>query len=220
MVCERSGRSVTDTRQPRSPRPVPERLSVQLRRCTRDAHRAVEQIFDLDRRLVSRASYGQLLLALRRFYGPTEDALDQVTGWQALIPPIHIRTRRRAALIDDDLAVLGIDGSGQQQTGSNLVPMLGSLAAAIGCLYVLEGSSLGGQIISARARATLGEKLPVRFFGSADRADSGRDWRSLQLTLDDFGAARPAARGQVVRAAHQTFAAFGECLGSPASRRD
>jgi heme oxygenase len=161
---------------------------------------------------VSRTSYGQLLLALRRFYGPAEDALDQVSGWQALMPPIHIRMRRRAALIDDDLAVLGIDSSRQQRTAPDLLPMLGSLAAAVGCLYVLEGSSLGGQIISARARANLGEKLPVRFFGSADRADSGRDWRSFQLTLDDFGAARPAARAQVVRAAHQTFTAFGECL--------
>jgi heme oxygenase len=214
MVCEPCLQLRAVSQPAASGTPLQERFSAQLRRRTRNAHRAVEQLFDLDRRLASRVSYGQLLLALRRFYRPVEDALDQLVGWHAMTPPIDIRARRRSALIDDDLDVLGIARPGGQLTMPALLPMLGSLAAGVGCLYVLEGSAIGGQIISVRARAVLGEKLPVRFFGSAGRLDPGRDWRSLQLSLDDFGDARPAARGQVVRAAHQTFAAFGASLGT------
>ena len=78
---------------------------------------------------------------------------------------------------------------------------------------MLEGSAQGGRIIARRARAALGEGLPVTFFTSACRENPRRDWRDLQTALDAFGAAAGEdARDAVVLGAEHTFAALGAWL--------
>jgi heme oxygenase len=84
------------------------------------------------------------------------------------------------------------------------------MARALGCLYVLEGSVLGGRIVSHRARVVLGGQLPVAFFSSENRNNVMGDWRSFQAALDGFGSELvQAVRDDVVAAALETFAAIG-----------
>jgi heme oxygenase len=84
------------------------------------------------------------------------------------------------------------------------------MARALGCLYVLEGSVLGGRIVSHRARVALGKQLPVAFFSSENRKDVTGEWRSFQATLDGFRFEHPQAdRDDVVAASLETFAAMG-----------
>ena len=98
----------------------------------------------------------------------------------------------------------------------DLLP-LASLASGLGCLYVLEGSTLGGRIIARRARAALGDELPVTFFTSANRLDPGAEWRTFQAALDAWwSSADEHAGGEVVAAANQTFRALQARLDSAA----
>jgi heme oxygenase len=185
-------------------------LSAVLRERTRVAHADCERAFALDRRLADRAAYGALLVLLRDFYLPVENALATVVGWDRLTPAINIRSRRRAELIETDLAALdGTVAAGRPAATGAQFPALGSMAEALGCLYVIEGSALGGRIIARRVRTALGSDLPVAFFSSADRGDPGGDWNALRAALDAFGAEQgPSAARAAVAGAHLSFAAL------------
>lgn len=196
---------------PRRAAPVQPTLSLHLSESTREEHVAVEAAFALDTRLAGRDAYAGLLAGLRGFYAPVEAALAAVAGWSSLTPPIDVGSRRRLALLDADSKRLGI---GVPRDGAVAAPpALKSLAHGLGCLYVVEGSALGGRIVARRARATLGDDLPVAFFSSAGRDDLMADWRRLQAALDAFGAGHPAAAGFcAVTAARATFNALREWL--------
>jgi heme oxygenase len=188
-------------------------LSAQLRDETRADHVAVEAAFALESRLGGHESYGALLLALRGFYRPVEAALGAVAGWGDLNPAVDIASRRRADLLDDDLNALRIKipVGPVDPPAPDLV--LDSVAQGLGCIYVLEGSALGGQIVARRARAALGERLPVAFFSSAGRESLHADWRLLQGALDGFWLSHgPGLSLEVVASARQTFAALGSWL--------
>ena len=147
---------------------------------------------------------------LRGFYRPLEGALAALPGWERLSPAVDLRAHCRAALIDDDLEVLGLVVPVQ---ALDRQPTLDSLAQGLGCLYVLEGSALGGRVVARQARAALGEDLPVTFFANPAGRPLGARWQALQATLDAYGrTAGESACAAAVRAAQQTFAVLGEHL--------
>ena len=200
-------------------------LSAALRRQTAAAHLQVEDAFALPTRLSSRDSYAVLLQALREFYLPLEAALAGLSGWDQLTPRIDPASRRRAAQLDDDLrdlgdlgdlgnlgnlSDLGTDVAGSGPTGQPALPRLRTLSDGLGCLYVLEGSALGGQIVARQARAALGSDLPVAFFASAHRNQLGADWKALQRALDGHGQTHDPE--DVISAAEATFTAMGSWL--------
>ena len=185
-------------------------LARHLREATRDAHRDAEEAFDLDSRTASRREYAGLLLALHAFHSCAEQRLRAVDGWDALGPPVDLAARERASLLEQDLAHLGVPVS--PPAFPVTLPSLESLPAALGCLYVLEGSRLGGALVARRAVSALGADLPVTFFSSGGRP-TGADWRSFQRSLDGFGAtAGDGGAGAAVATARHTFSAFVECL--------
>lgn len=193
----------------------PTSLSLQLRGRTRDAHVAAETGFDLDARLVDRDAYGRLLAILRGFYGPLEQALQDVTGWRDLDPPVDVAARRRVHLLEGDLARLS-PPSVPARTPTAPEPVLDGLADALGCLYVLEGSRLGGRVVARTARLRLGADLPVAFFAGPRDGDPKADWRALLATLDGFGRSRgEAVCAQVVAAAERTFGSLQRRLVAP-----
>jgi heme oxygenase len=180
-------------------------LSVRLRKETRELHLAAEVAFDLDVRLSSRTLYADLLRILRGFYGAAEVVLVETPGWEELTPPLDIRPRLRAVLIDEDLAALA-EPNDRPSGDLTAQPVATTFAAALGCLYVLEGSALGGRIITGRARVALGDDLPVSFFSSEHRSNLTADWRELRAALDAFGASEPDhVVAEVLDGAHKTF---------------
>lgn len=187
-------------------------LSALLRKETRSLHVAVEDAFALDDRLADRGRYAALLWALRGFYPAAEVALVDVAGWQTLSPPIDVHARRRAGLLDADLLLLG-QLSVEPATAPDRPVVALTLARALGSLYVLEGSALGGRIIAGRARANLGEDLPVSFFASAGRTNLTSDWRDLRAALDDFGAGQSeVVLAEIVSQAKQSFTTLGHAV--------
>lgn len=207
------------SRPPSAPVPEPKAesgpLSVQLRNETHLAHVSVEKAFDLEGRLSSLATYADLLRALRGFYGPMEDSLVRLQGWQRLAPAVDISSRTRAVLIDEDLDALPDGYLPRTRKGQPLPHEPVSLASGLGALYVLEGSVLGGRVVAARARSALGPEVPVAFFTAAGRADLGGRWSSLLVALDSFGLhTTHEVRSTVVTSALSTFT----CLRDHLSR--
>jgi len=185
-------------------------LSALLRARTRRAHAAAEVSFSLETRLASFAAYGALLIALRDFYLGLEIRLRAVAGWDRLSPAIDVDSRCRAVLLNHDLQRMGLSVQSASAEASLPLPQLDSMGQALGCLYVLEGSVLGGRIVSHRACLALGNQLPVTFFSSENRKNVMGDWRSFQASLDNFGYHHEQVVAEaVVAGALETFAAMG-----------
>ena len=152
----------------------------------------------------SRSDYLDLIQAFLGFYRPLEACLGRFTGFPELIPD-HAR-RARSAWLEADLVALGMDAAGIAALPvCPRLPAVDCLPAALGCMYVLEGAALGGQLIAGRMRLAFGFEADsgIRFFlgnGAATRAH----WQS-------FGAALPALLGEApaqaaaIRAARDTF---------------
>lgn len=145
-----------------------------LRQETRDHHNHIEgahllkAIIDGD---ISRSDY-QLLI--EKFYGyirPCEQQI-QHQPWHALLTG-----REKSPLLAADLLALGH----QQTTLSHIhacqcLPALTEREHALGYLYVIEGSTLGGQIISKRLHETLQLKPETgsRYFTGYGKATKAR----------------------------------------------
>ncbi len=184
-------------------RPLAERLRVE----SASAHRAVERRVDLDARLGSVEAYTELLAALHPFYRALETALRRTSGWDTLDPPIDLDARRRSHLLAADLRALG--RARPLDVGFPCPPLAG-LAGALGALYVLEGSTLGGALVARRAARTL-DLTPgrgLRFF-TAGGAERGERWRAFRRSLAYFaeGPGR-SSHDDVVAGALATFAAL------------
>lgn len=189
-------------------------LLAELRAGTRDAHASAEAAARIDRRLATRAGYAALLGDLHALHAGFEADLDATPGLQDALPGIDLRGRRRAPLIARDLHALGHPVPTPAATGV----AIDGPHAALGCLYVLEGSARGGAVIAARAAASLGADVPREGIAGGPPAVAAARWTALTDSLDRVGTGLDAAgRRRVLHAALGTFAAFRRRLAGPAT---
>jgi len=150
-----------------------------LRDRTEAEHRRLEAAVDIDARIADAAAYRALLERLWGFYAPLEAALAAV-AWPAGAAPAGIAAK--APLLASDLGALGV-AVPESLPACGELPDVGDWRDAIGCHYVLEGSTLGGRIILKRMRREQeqsgdGERLPAAFF-SAYGEVTGERWRGF-----------------------------------------
>ncbi|VTR95891.1 heme oxygenase : Heme oxygenase OS=Microvirga lotononidis GN=MicloDRAFT_00059780 PE=4 SV=1: Heme_oxygenase: Heme_oxygenase [Gemmata massiliana] len=185
------------------------RILERLKHDTAAHHAAAEQQLDLDNRLRNSAAYAALLGRLYGFYQPLETALGRVDGYEEL--GIHFEERSKALNLAKDLAALG------QAIGSFPLcpaPRVPSLGDALGRMYVLEGATLGGRIVSRMVEARLGytaERGGAFFTNYGDRV--GAMWTAFRSALVQF-ATTPETEQQLVAAATDTFERFNSWLAS------
>jgi heme oxygenase len=187
-----NGRAVADGRA--------DELLVRLRRATAAAHRGVEaRLFPAG--LQDRASYVAMLQVLLALHEPVEGWLAKLPGLPALgIDPAE---RRKAPRLRADLAALGVDEPPAAR------PACGGTSAmpeALGAIYVLEGSTLGGRVLLEQVRVRLGD-VPTNFllgYGT----ETARYWRRTRAALVEGVRtdSDPAdAEQRLIAAAMQTF---------------
>jgi heme oxygenase len=184
-----------------------ETLHQRLRAATRTLHDAVEGGVDMAAALSSVAAYCRLLRDLWRLHAGYEACLAG-QPWAEL--GIDYDSRRRAPLLRADLAALG-DSAG---LGQPVAVSVTGLHDALGCLYVLEGSTLGNQVLlrAAEAALGLGPDTGARFLHGYG-AETGAQWRRLTQALDGIPAAGPAAEA-IEAGARRTFETFSRTLGT------
>lgn len=175
---------------------------LRLRSATRREHEAAEAALGLADPAITRDRYHLRLEQLYGFYAPIEERLAELGGWGER--GVDIEARRKAPLLRADLAALGAEPIDRIPLCSRLPP-LEDAAAGFGCLYVLEGATLGGQIISRHIRSTLGI-IPGRggsfFRGYGEQ--TGEMWRSFGAALTAFPV-DAAADGRILTTAVATF---------------
>jgi len=196
MVCD----SGLDGVKPRVEGATPG-LSGRLRTETAAAHRAVEAAAGLPGRIETVADYTACLTRFFRLFAPLEDAIGGFAGWAEL--GIDLAARRRTPALLADLAALGCAPPAPAAT------KLPGFAAALGALYVLEGSALGGKILAAAFERQLGPAIAgaTGFFGGQG-LQTGEMWREFRAALDFYGEKNPAAQAAVIAGAEQIFGQF------------
>lgn len=123
-------------------------------------------------------------------------------------PDLGVTSWSRAHLLVLDLTDLDEKphdhGRGARASLASAEPT--GLPQALGWLYVLEGSALGGRLVARAAQTALGTTVPVAFFTGAGLPALGGRWRALRRRLDGFGLlAGDGATEEVVDAAGEAF---------------
>jgi heme oxygenase len=116
---------------------------------TKVDHHNVEGAVPLMHQGLEIAEYVQ---CLQRIYGVVaaweERAAEVAPEW---FRP-SLRARRRSPLLEQDLAWFG---AGEQDDGRPVLPEMDNLPGLFGTMYVMEGSTLGGQFIARHVEAAL-----------------------------------------------------------------
>jgi len=174
-------------------------LIERLRSETRQHHDAIERNPLMKRIFASDFAFDEYLHLLRLTRGivvPLEDVLKQ-----ALPVEFHDRLVRRDRLAGD---LSGICGQRDDRDSAWRVPAwLQTSSGALGALYVLEGSTLGGQVIVRHLHAHFGERVSGRTaYFAGHGAENGPRWRVFKDILGRAG----WVGDEVVSAAQATFA--------------
>jgi heme oxygenase len=162
-----------------------------------------------------REPYVQMLARLWGLYGPLEAALARIDwpGAETLV-----RQRAKTGWLAADLHDFGLGSRTiESLPKATVLPAIAEVADVFGVLYVLEGATLGGQIILAQVTAELGatEDAGARFFASYG-SEVGVRWRSFVEALERFGEP-PRVADRIERAAMTTFEIFGSWMSEDAA---
>ena len=171
----------------------------------------------MDNRLTM-ALYRDYLVKFYGFIKPLELRLFEMDGTEtsALSDP----SRNKTAWLVQDLTALGLspEAIGELPQCDRL-PEIATRAQALGVLYVLEGSTLGGQMITKK----LAQYLPIdpdvngHYFNSYG-AQTRERWQSFRQELL-AEADSEAKETEIVEAARQTFSLLDEWIASSRERQ-
>lgn len=171
-----------------------------LRDETRPAHETIERELEALRMHACLDGFRLLVARFFGFYAVWEPQVAATLADEAFFGP-----RRKLHLLANDLAFLGLDpGALQSLPRCSNLPPLATLPETLGSLYVLEGSTLGGQVIARRLERSLGlsDGRGYAFFRSYG-PEAPAMWRAFGERL----ATLPASVGEAsVRSAQATFA--------------
>ena len=147
--------------------------------------------------LQNRDEYATLLRMFYGYYSPLEDLVQEFVT-PALLP--DVAERRKADAILQDLHSL--QGAVNGLAFCQELPSIENKAQAMGALYVLEGSTLGGKMIAKMLRQNKSLALTdneLTFF-LGDKEETGSKWKAFIQVLNQ----QPCAE-QTIAAANQTF---------------
>ncbi len=182
-----------------------------LRSGTADLHRRVERQLEFLVRAPQLEAYVGVLRGFFGYYPAIEDELAALAG--CLPPALGLEARRKSGHLARDLIALGADESALREVPRcPETPSLLDPARALGCMYVLEGATLGGRIIARVTGPSLGldASRGGSFFHSyGEHVDAM--WASFLGVLDATCADAGSIDG-AVGAARETFATLGRWL--------
>ena len=181
----------------------PPHLLKQLRLATAQQHRNLDGALNITNPAFDRWAYQELL---KGFYGLHAAWEPRATAQFGSVIPGFYDRRRKLHLLEQDLVALGLT-----RDAITKIPVCEELArptsfsAALGTAYVLEGSTLGGQILSRHFAKSLGvgpNHGGSYFHGYGD--NTGEMWREFGQMMESY-AALTAIHEEVLEGAKQTF---------------
>jgi len=166
---------------------------------------AVERATGLPDSILTMIDLADCLGRFHSLVAPLEAQLAAFPEFAAI--GIDIGGSCRSQLLQADLAALG-----RAPPRPVSLPPLPTFPVALGALYVLEGSGLGGKVILRALARRFGASLAAAtsYFGAG-----GRPWAEFKSRLDAFGQADPASIPDVIGGAIQTFEQYALALSDP-----
>lgn len=188
-------------------------LLATLKNETAECHAGLEKSMDVFHQVKSVPDYRALLAKFFTLYEPLEREMTRAIDWPAA--GWDFAARLKTPLLRDDLLALNTtEAEWAAWPRCEDLPIPANLGEGVGVLYVLEGSTLGGQMISKQFSQTLGIRPETggKFFAGYGAA-TGTQWRAFgqwaeARNIAAGGALEPAA----VKAARETFNTFGRWL--------
>lgn len=169
-----------------------------LRQVTRQAHLAIEGSFGLMEKSITVRDYRHVLSRLYSFWREWEPLVASLFQDDDFLAP-----RRRRHLLSADLTSLGMTECMMDALPRCTLTGLHDKTHALGSLYVMEGSSLGGRSIQRNVERCLGED--VRASGTYFRGygtQTGAMWTSFLIRL---GQAPVTSKDSIADGALATF---------------
>lgn len=175
-----------------------------LRQGTAIEHKAVEQSLKLMRDDVSLDDVRAYLLLMWRVHVNLESQLGDVPRLAQVLPDLD--QRRRLALTEQALLSLGVSGAQLDAQAPRVeLPRLRDVETALGALYVLEGSTLGGRIIRRHLEALLGAQCAGALAYLMPYSDLSEMWKRFGAAVDAYGKSHPQSVPRIVAAAVSVF---------------
>lgn len=181
-----------------------------LKEATRDQHENLENTVDVMSEVFSLENYKVLLTKFYRFYAAIEPKVAENDLESA---GFDFDARRKTPLLEKDLEALGILDrvKGHVPLWDGL-PDVSTLPKAFGSIYVMEGATLGGQVITRHLKQDFGltPENGAAFFSSyGDKV--GMMWKSFKETLDTY-AENAGHESEIIGTARETFDSFSNCF--------
>jgi heme oxygenase (biliverdin-IX-beta and delta-forming) len=154
-------------------------IMAKLKSHTVHRHDRVEALMPFFKSTFSLEEYACTLGMFLGFFEPLEQWLAAITRWQSV--DVDLASRCRTYRLRIDLRALGFfdDDIGRIPRAKSL-PTLPNVYHGLGCLYVLEGSTLGGQVIERELTRRFGidATCGTSFFHSY-AVDVGKTWEEF-----------------------------------------
>lgn len=183
----------------------PTTFLMRLRSKTANSHQLIEQnnvSQSLMSQNVTTTQYAQYLSKMYSF----------VHGFEKIVFPLlkhyellQLDERRKSHLIEADLALLNYSAEPRYENDELFSTHYQTAAAALGGMYVLEGSTLGGQIISRHLSKILGNSVEGKTtYLTAYTGQTGSMWKNfLQLLCAESD--RHGFEEEIIDSAVNTF---------------
>ncbi|MEO8961995.1 MAG: biliverdin-producing heme oxygenase [Ginsengibacter sp.] len=177
-------------------------LSEELKLRTKERHQQLEvKVITAIKLIHHRNDYARLLQLFAGYFGSLEDLIEQNLNLDMLT---DYRLRRKAAALQADLISMNVPLP--KKIGSENLPTIKNSLQAIGALYVMEGSTLGGRII----RKMVADKLPNEnafsfFEGYGEKTNDM--WKSFKASIDAI-VLNNKETNVVIDSANETFYKF------------
>ncbi|WP_017731417.1 biliverdin-producing heme oxygenase [Nafulsella turpanensis] len=183
-----------------------------LRAETRGEHDKLEAIGLSDKimdKTLSLEEYKKLIRVHFMVHQALEEQLE-ANGVEELFPALDYEQRRKMPLLEQDIGELGIAREPlSRQEPAGQLPQLNKPFGLLGCMYVLEGATLGGMVIvkALKKNEHLSSLENFHYFGCYG-GETGPQWKRFLEVLKDEGA-HSEAQEPIVEAARQTYQYFG-----------
>jgi heme oxygenase len=147
-------------------------------------HLQLEHHLNLPASVLSLSRYTQIVALFYEFYEPLERGLKQL---EPMAPAPGFPFRARTQLLNCELLSLGIGlhAIAELPKCTNL-PCLRQAEHFVGCLYVLEGAGLGGQVIvrALHRESTLGGRRDGTAYFAGEGDSTAARWKTVLEWLE------------------------------------
>jgi len=180
-------------------------LSTKIKEATKEAHQQLEKkvIFKL-KGIRNNADYADLLKYFYAYFNTIEQVIKPYLTEQVL-PDYAMR--RNSGYLKQDIKELGGSVSELPYVQA---PQIGSTIEALGALYVMEGSIMGGSII-VQMLAKYGVTKGTSFFSGYGES-TGEMWGKF-ITVLNSEAKDEKQEILAIKSANTTFSNFGKAFG-------